>query len=745
MHLCLLPIASVPLVGRTHRYNVSRLCAAPLASRYPSLRRLAFGAGEAKDVAGLLAAHLPYMRNLYCLDFWSYYSSISTALWDTIVRQSPPSLRVLRININESLLRRMEMSDVVVALEALQAARRAAAAGGGGGGGRELVVEFNTGHTFFGFRNTEATTLQYLANASYVRSVGFSVGLQGRALQGEGFMSMLASYGNGAAAAAATAGTDTGDISGSGGGGSSSLAGVSAVPQSAAATALQALSLTNYEAAERPPVAPLLHGLPLLANLRRLTLDCEISLAELWPLRDCARLTQLTVDMVVAPRLVRLAVQPAVQEQVDGQRGHSDGGPYDMGELGGALAAAAAGGGGGGAMPLPPGYAAPPVPVLAQVLELTVGSESHPTSYMSEAFPSLDKLTCESGTRKLSIYNVFECGPMLHGAARLTSLTISHPLELQSASVLADAVQLTSLSYTHCDNASTVALLRAAVRLPRLHRLALWDHEEADEFLELRGVLRTQHWQQQQQQQQHWLQQQQAQTEQQQPGSAEDQALFAALKEAGIWDQPGECGGPEGAGTASTGGGVGDGGGGGQGGGGEPEDETDMRPVSEAQLEQLAARMAARGITTITSGSTSTSHAHPHPTPHASFRPSSHPAPPLPGLLAHRQPPATALCFTSVQHLQLRATSPDFMSELVGLMEDGALAFPAAAHVHLDCCYDPPLLDYVLLGRALWTLPALRGASVGGWATPGSEGVLLALGRRVGRPEVVMEYEYPFL
>ncbi len=734
-----------------HRYNVARLSAAPLASRYPSLRRLALGAGEAKDVAALLATHLPYMRNLYCLDLWSYYSSISTALWDTIVRQSPPSLRVLRININESLLRRMEMVDVVAALEALQAARRAAAAGGGGGGGGELVVEFNTGHTFFGFRNTEAPTLQYLAGASYIRSVGFSVGLQGRALQGEGFMCMLASYGNGGAAtaaAAATAGADTGGISGGGGG--SSLAGMSAGPPSAAATTLEALSLTNYEAAERPPVAPLLHGLPLLANLRRLTLDCEISLAELWPLRDCARLTQLTVDMVVAPRLVRLAVQGAAQERADGQHGQGGGGPYDVGELGGALAVAAAGGGGAAAMPLPPGYAAPPVPVLAQVLELTVGSESHPTSYMSEAFPSLDKLTCESGTRKLSIYNVFGCGPMLHGASRLTSLTISHPLELQSASVLADAVQLTSLSYTHCDNASTVALLRAAVRLPYLRRLALWDHEEADEFLELRGMLRTQHWQQQQQhwqqQQQHWQQQQQqAQMQQQQPGSAEDQALFAALKEAGIWDQPGECGGAGGAGTAGAGGGVGGGGGGDQGGGGEPEPETDMRVVSEAQLEQLAARMVTRNSTITNSSSSSASHVH-HPTAPASSHPSSHPAPPpLPGLLAHRQAPATALCFSSVTHLQLRATSPDFMSEVVGLVEDGALAFPAATHVHLDCCYDPPLLDYVLLGRALWALPALRGASVGGWATPGSEGVLLALGRRVGRPEVVMEYEYPFL
>ncbi|GFR50433.1 hypothetical protein Agub_g12654, partial [Astrephomene gubernaculifera] len=170
-----------------NRYNVSKLLSGSpgsLARRYPSLRRLAFGANEPRDVATLLQAHLPALRrSLDCLDFWAYYASFSPALWSLLIESSPAPVLRLRLNINESLLRRMELDAVFAALQALAASRPG------------LVVEFNTGHSFFGFRSTEAPTLRFLASAGFVRSLGFSMGLRGREYQNEQFFAQLTGAG----------------------------------------------------------------------------------------------------------------------------------------------------------------------------------------------------------------------------------------------------------------------------------------------------------------------------------------------------------------------------------------------------------------------------------------------------------------------------------------------------------------------------------------------------------------------
>ncbi|GLI67181.1 hypothetical protein VaNZ11_011399, partial [Volvox africanus] len=233
-----------------NRYNIPKLqptVPGSLALRYPRLRRLAFGANEPRDVAALLRAQLPALASsLDCLDFWSYYASISMDLWTALVELAPTALR-LRLNINESLLRRMEVATVLAALSTLRAGRPG------------LVIEFNTGHTSFGFRSTGPETLQFLSSADYVRSLGVSIGLHGRELQDEHFFDRIAI--TGAASSPATA-----------------VAAPSRPLPSPAATSIEALSLTHYEAAERPPVGPLLRGIHLLAALRDLTLDCEITL-----------------------------------------------------------------------------------------------------------------------------------------------------------------------------------------------------------------------------------------------------------------------------------------------------------------------------------------------------------------------------------------------------------------------------------------------------------------------------------
>ncbi|GLC34337.1 hypothetical protein PLESTB_000740300 [Pleodorina starrii] len=551
-----------------NRYNISKLQPTQpgsLAARYPRLRRLAFGANEPRDVAALLRSQLPSLApSLACLDFWSYYASVSSELWAALVELAPPAL-TLRLNINESLLRRMEVDAVLGALRALRSGRPG------------LVVEFAAGHTSFGFRSTERETLRFLASAEYIRSLGFSIGLRGRELQDGRFFEYLAAEAAprppppAAAAAAAT--------------------------PSPAARAITALSLTHYEAEERPPVGPLLAGLHLLTALRSLTLDCEISLTELAPLAACDGLTQLTVDLLVARAH---APRPAAAPPLPAWN-------------------AAAGGAAGGLV-------AATVP-LPQVRSLTLGRESHPAQPLADVFPRLTELVSVPCTRNVGVYNVFHCGLMLGGAGltALARLTLGCVVAAAAApGALAAAASLTALAFTHADNESTAGLLRAAAALPRLRRLALWDHEDADEYLALKELL--------------------------------------------------------------------------------------------------------------------------SPPPTA--------AAPLP-------PPVV---FRHLEELEVRATAPDFFQEVQALLAEGALRFGPCGgdggedgggdggggggvrRARLDACYDPPLLVVGQLGSLLAALgPGLRGAVVSGWATPGSEAALLALGQHIGRPGLVMEYEYPLL
>ncbi|EFJ47179.1 hypothetical protein VOLCADRAFT_92360 [Volvox carteri f. nagariensis] len=434
-----------------NRYNIAKLQPTEpgsLSRRYPRLRRLAFGANEPRDVAALLRAQLPTLApSLDCLDFWSYYASIPTDLWTALVELAPPAL-TLRLNINESLLRRMEVAAVLDALAALRAGRPG------------LAVEFNTGHTSFGFRSTEPATLRFLASADYVQSLGFSIGLRGRELQNSSFFKCFVTGG-------AVAEEEEAE----------GLQRMPTQPTAAAeppaGSAIQALSLTHYESVERPPVGPLLHGLHLLTSLRSLTLDCEISLWELSPLSCCLALTQLTVDLLTARPQGRQPPQAAAEAQP----------PPPAPAFLALWDPGAAGGGRDGGWG---GTAAAPLP---QVLSLTLGSESHSAQPLAEIFPGLTELVSVPCTRPVGVYNVFHCGLMLGNASRLTRLSLGCVVAVEAPAALARVTSLTSLAFTHADNASTLGLLYAAAALPSLRRLALWDHEDADEYLALKAEL----------------------------------------------------------------------------------------------------------------------------------------------------------------------------------------------------------------------------------------------------------------
>ncbi|GIL91639.1 hypothetical protein Vretifemale_19250 [Volvox reticuliferus] len=503
----------------------------------------------------------------------------------------------------------MEVAAVLAALSTLRAGRPG------------LVMEFNTGHTSFGFRSTEPETLQFLSSVDYVRSVGFSIGLHGRELQDEHFFGYIAIAG--AASAMVTA--------------------PSLRQPSPAATSIEALSLTHYEAAERPPVGPLLHGIHLLAALRDLTLDCEITLLELAPLAACSFLTKLTIDLLTV-RPQAPAPDPPPADWNPGPAIDADGGGGVAGGLG-----VVNGGFGGGPWSAEAAAAAAALP---QVRSLTLGSESHPAQLLAEVFPGLTELICVPCTRTVGVYNTFHCGLMLGGATCLTRLMLNCVVAAEAPAILAYATALTALAFTHANNVSTAGLLCAAAELPQLRRLALWDHEEADEYLAIRGILTQPQLQ--------------------------------------VYQQP------------------------------QP---------------QLPPEAAAVG--------------------------------------------GSALLFPHLEELEVRATSPEFFDEIVALLAMGTLQFvirqdPVGCYgpggggsggggcgaigggeggnsggvrrARLDACFDPPLLRVGQLRELLAALgPCLRHAVVSGWATPGSEAALLQLGRDIGRPELVMGYEYPIL
>ncbi|KAG2434712.1 hypothetical protein HXX76_007602 [Chlamydomonas incerta] len=748
-----------------NRYNIAKLAATPLCRRFPSLTRLAFGPAEPKDIARLLAAQLPGLvaasaagsvagakvaaaagadrgsGGLRELDFSGYFASMSTELWDAIVQHGPPDL-VLRLNANESLLRRMEVDQVLAALAALRRGRP------------RLTVSFNTHPSFFGFRSTEPRVLRFLSAAPYITDLGFSVGLRGRDTQHAGFFELLAAEPPPAAAdeeededeelaaAAAAAGVAMAGVAGAGGSrggqGSSAASGGGGGGggmhrhgptreagqhqqqreqqqqqaqrerrRAGLAGSLTSLSLTHYEAEERPPLGPLLAGLHLLSRLTRLTLDCEISLQELAPLASCPHLAHLTIDLLLArtATAVRHLAMPAAgavaaapppppltgaDAALAAMAAHVNGRGAEMGACGA----------GGGAvvrvLPPPPIAGQPPMgepaaaaaaaalnpfevdlPVLAQVVSLTLGSESHPAQRLSLVFPALTSLTSAPATRKVGVYNVFACPPLLGGATALTRLSLNAVVAVEGAAALAAAAALTSLTFTHADNESTAAVLRNAARLPVLRRLGVWDHEEADEYLDLTQQLLPGPLLQQ-------LRRRELQQEPARPGGGQEQAGRAdegerAGQEQHEWAEEGELQGP-------------------------------------AEVE--------------------------------------------------------VLCYPRVETLELKATTPEFFDEFLLLLRAGALRFGGGGGVdaagsaggsgssaptgvsssslrmvRLDACYDPPLLQPGRLGQLLAALgPGLGRAVVSGWATPGSEAALLSLAGRIGRhPGLRMEYEYPIL
>ncbi|PNH08835.1 hypothetical protein TSOC_004588 [Tetrabaena socialis] len=705
-----------------NRYNIGRLSSAnsPLAARYPRLACLAFGANEARDVAALLAAHLPALAAptptrppLATLDFWSYYASFSPGLLEQLLRHCPrPAVR-LRLNLNESLLRRVEAGEVLAALRALRAGRPG------------LEVEFNVGHTFFGFRSTTPPLLRFLRAARYVRSVGFSLGLRGRELQDAGFFERLAAGGGGGGGGGGGEGGGGGhDGEGPGAGGqdrdgeevagededeeeeggdgagwwaveegaarapaaAAARARRPAAPAgrcgvAAAATALRSLSLTHYEAADRPPVAPLLAGLRLLAGLTALTLDCEVALQELRPLAACAGLRSLMIDLLLArPAAARL------QGDGGGELAEAAAAEAEAAEAGMAVAAA------------PPEEEA--LPCLGQVLSLTLGRESHPAAQLSRVFPALAALRVEGGCRPLGVYDTFHFGRMVGGATALVSLTLAVPLEAAAPAALAGgggggggASALTALVFTHHDSGGTVALLAAAAGLPALRRLAVWDHEEAEDFLDLGGLMPY--------------------TPPPPPplpgtaGEAAGPAMEAAGTAGEVAGTAGEAAGPAGVEAAVA---------------------AEPKPAEAAHAIELGGEglQSAGGDAGGDAGA----------------------APKGVGTICGtRAPRARApLVLAALRQLELRATAPGFFGEWEALLRAGGLAAPRLESARLDACFDPPLLDFGALGALLAAMgPGLRSAAVGGWATPGSEAAVLGLGGRIGRPGLRMQFEYPLL
>lgn len=91
-------------------------------------------------------------------------------LWEQLVQHLPPNAR-LRLNVSDSLMRRFSLAEALAAVDALHAAKPG------------VVLEFNTGHHYFGFRDTSPEVLRFFAEARYVSGLAFSLGLHGRATQ----------------------------------------------------------------------------------------------------------------------------------------------------------------------------------------------------------------------------------------------------------------------------------------------------------------------------------------------------------------------------------------------------------------------------------------------------------------------------------------------------------------------------------------------------------------------------------
>ncbi|KAG2496272.1 hypothetical protein HYH03_005505 [Edaphochlamys debaryana] len=711
-----------------------------------------------------------------------YYSSFNANLLSALLELSPrgPGRPLtVRLNLNESLLRRMEPEGVLEALRKLREGRPG------------LVVEFNTGHTFFGFRTgMDPATLSFLAGASWIRSVGFSLGLHSRRLEGEAFLDHLAGSAAAEAAEAAAARAaeaaaaarregEANGAAGAGGGaagrsGSGEVAGWAGRAPPAAA-AIEALSLTHYEAAERPPVAPVLRGLHHLIALRTLTLDCEIALSELAPLANCPGLESLTIDMLVSrPHQARPAGAGGAGAAGAGAGpAHPPGWPlgYDL-DLGVALPPPPPLGTGVPEWILPPPMMAaaavlpgPPLPCLLGVVRLTLGSESHPAAPLSAVFPALQELTCVASTRKVGIYNVFPCRLMLAGLGpSLRSLTLAAVMAAEAPAALSAASSLTSLAFTHSDSASTAGLLAAAAALPDLRRLAVWDHEDADEYLDLEPLLNPLP-----QPEAQWALRPRSPGPGLGPSRGEAEAgvvlaaevrpppPFAALRELevkatspeffaqftrALRHRPGPGPGP-GSGCCPR-----------------PESEARGEPGADGASQEAPAGLAPAGPRP--AGVSSDAAGCDVPAGLAPAGPRSEGAAADPG-----QASSSGRTEAAARAEEVERKAGTGAAEC-GDGDGGRgwcwwhLAGPRLRRVRLDACFDPPLLRVGAgegpdsLGALLAALgPGVREAVVSGWATPGSEAAILSLGRQ-GRGQVggkgrgkgeglVVEYEYPLL
>lgn len=91
-------------------------------------------------------------------------------LWEQLVLHLPPKA-VLRLNINDSFMRRFSLEEALASLRQLHAAKP------------NVTLDFNTGHHYFGFRDTSPEVLSFFAAADYIKGLSFSLGLHGRATQ----------------------------------------------------------------------------------------------------------------------------------------------------------------------------------------------------------------------------------------------------------------------------------------------------------------------------------------------------------------------------------------------------------------------------------------------------------------------------------------------------------------------------------------------------------------------------------
>ena len=282
------------------------------------------------------------------------------------------------------------------------------------------------------------------------------------------------------------------------------------------------------------------------------------------------------------------------------------------------------------------------------------------------------------------------------------------------------------LSFMLADNESTLALLRNAARLPALRRLGVWDHEEADEYLELTPQLLPGRLRQQLRRRELQLQPaaaaavrdgegqaqpppQQPQQEPQEQGAEQEVGKEKAdnQEQEGHADEEGEGEGE-----------------------GEPEGPAEVEVLCYPRVETLELKattpeffdefllLLRAGALRFGSASDDGS-----------------------GGCGGGAGGSGSSTHGSGTHGSGSGSSSGSSSG------NGSGSSSGLRTVRLDACYDPPLLQPGRLGQLLLTLgPGLVRAVVSGWATPGSEAALLSLAKRVGRhPGLCMEYEYPIL